>query len=327
MRLSDGTSDYDPIIRRFIDNNIDTIRFNITRYSNEKYLRDIEYIRNLYKSINKNVAIMLDIPCPGSKFRSRLHDKLEIIAGNDYIFTSCKDDENAIHIPHDIITAAKSGSTLAIGDGELAFKITDIATTHLKATALNSGCFYNGRAVYVENFSNYYFNGYSEENYGELMRQVQPEYVVLSFAEYPEHILSVSEGINKSTGHMPYIISKIETSIGAYHIASLLDVSDAIMIGRGDMAMTSVPANLGSMQDDIITECVKRQKPVYVATDILNSMLSSYVPRRSEIIDVHHIVRMSASGMVLSAALSINENFPHAVSLINTMFEQKQHRV
>jgi len=319
MRLSDNTSDYERIISRFIENDVDTIRFNITRYSHEKYWNDIKLIRDIYNSNNQKVNIMLDIPCPGNKFRSRVHNKLNITAGCIYYFSSKECTDDSIYVPQEIIDAAKIDSTIMIGDGELAFKIIGVTPTCLKVAALNSESLYNGRAVYIENFSNYYYNEYSEEEYNELMRQVQPEYVVLSFAENPEQILSISERINSAVEHQPIIISKVETSLGAAQIVSLLTVSDAIMIGRGDMAMTSNPANLGNMQDNIIKVCRDCQKPVYVATDILNSMLSSYVPRRSEIIDVHHTINMSASGIVLSAALSINENFPHAVSLIKAI--------
>lgn len=325
MRLSDNTSDYERIVQRFIDNKINVIRFNVTRYSHKKYWNDIEYIRQIYNSHNKDVGIMLDIPCPGNKFRSRLHDKQEIVIGSNYIFTSQDNADNAIYVPHEIIAAAQTGSTITVGDGELAFQISATAPTSIKAVALNSGWLRNGRAVYIENFSNYYYNEYTEEDYGELMRHVQPEYVVLSFAENPDHIRFITEKINNSVDKPPRIVSKIETAMGASQIASLLKVSDAVMIGRGDMALTSDPADLGIMQDNIIKTCIQQSKPVYVATDIMNSLLTNYVPRRSDIIDAHHIISTSANGIVLSAALSISDSFSHATGLINAIADKNTH--
>ncbi|HOI18915.1 MAG TPA: pyruvate kinase [Candidatus Woesearchaeota archaeon] len=139
----------------------------------------------------------------------------------------------------------------------------------------------------------------------EWLNDLNFDYLAISYAEELDHIKEIKEKLRKKK---PYIISKIETRKGIKNLISLIDCSDGIMIGRGDLGRNIPYEEVPIAQKIIINECNKKNKIVITATEMLLSMVSSKIPSRAEVSDVANAVLDGSSMVMLSEETAIGEH-------------------
>ena len=144
-----------------------------------------------------------------------------------------------------------------------------------------------------------------------------------SFISKPEHV----QYIRKFTGNDIKIISKIETKRGVYNFDQIANISDEILIDRGDLSR-EIPIELIPIcVYDIIDKCNKIGKPVNVATNILDSMMISKLPSRAEISDIYNLINRGISGFVLAAEVAIGKHPVQSVALLNYLRESYSKKI
>ena len=113
------------------------------------------------------------------------------------------------------------------------------------------------------------------------------------------------------------LISKIETSLGLKNVCEIAKLSDAILIDRGDLSREiSIPL-VPIATNKIISSCCEIGKPVYVATNVLDSMMSSKIPSRAEVSDIFNLLSQGVTGIVLAAEVAIGYNPVESVALLS----------
>ncbi len=112
------------------------------------------------------------------------------------------------------------------------------------------------------------------------------------------------------------LVSKIETLRGINNINEIIDLSDSILIDRGDLSRETSVSMIPIATNYILDKCVKRSMPVYVATNVLDSMMQNPIPSRAEVSDIYNLLNSSVSGLVLAAEVAIGKNPIKSVALL-----------
>jgi len=153
------------------------------------------------------------------------------------------------------------------------------------------------------------------ETYLDLVSEIKPDYVAVSYASSPEKI----KKIKRVTGVK--VISKIETKKGIENVKELIKVSDGIMVARGDLGKNISYSKVPTYQKLIIRECLKNNRMVITATEMLLSMMDSKTPEGSEVSDIANAVLDGSDALMLSEETAIGKNPSLAVKVMRKIID------
>ncbi len=327
IRITNDESMYKTRIEELIRLGVNILRFNVTRYSPDKYIKDISLIKKIICDMNLNykIGILLDLPIPGSKIRIGLfpEPEIEVKKGQKLVFKSGEYAESGLEyipIKHDRIgSQVYLGQTILIGDGEIKLEVDEIIDEHsFSAISLNSNYIRLGRSVALGKTIDVIENATEIKANFDIVGNVCPDYIAFSFIEGTEQIKILKRHIGEYTnGSLPKFVSKIESLKGILNLEDITKESDGLLIGRGDLALAAPFENLGIYQKRIIKMAKKYNKEAFVATDILDSLYNKAIPSRSEIVDITQMILDGADGIILSAGICAHENFQLAMDILN----------
>ena len=156
----------------------------------------------------------------------------------------------------------------------------------------------------------------------EAGRRLNVESVALSFANSRNDV----EDLRRRVGKEVQLIAKIESRRGLENLASILEIADAIIIDRGDLSREVPMESIPFVQKDVIRRANEAAVPVYVATNLLESMVSSTRPTRAEVNDVMNTLLDGADGLVLAAETAVGDHPVECVKMVRTLIDQFEAR-
>jgi len=311
-------SESEDMLEALIKAGVDVFRLNFSHGTNENKKKLIQTIRN----IDDDIAILADIQGPkirvgefenDQSFHLNVGDKVKIyekeIIGNKEQFS----------IPlKGFLKSMYRGDVFYINDGIISIKVQEKKGDHLIGEVQSSGNISNNKGVNIPA--------------GDLQQQVPTEkdikdlefiagldveFVAISFVSGGNDVLRVKKILENYGNPDVHLISKIERPIALKNFDQILEVSDAIMVARGDLGVEISPDKVPLKQKDLIYRCNKEGKPVIVATQMLDSMINSPVPTRAEAADVFNAVLDGTDAVMLSGETAIG-NYPiNAVLFMN----------
>ncbi len=309
---------YEERVRRLVILGSTILRYNISKHDAVDYVKDIFTAKDIISSMNllTKIKIMVDIPLPGTKIRlGRFpQNEIKVAKGQKVIFKSsfepvCFGD--FIPIKCDAIgNKVFHEQIIVYGDGEGRFIIDDIIDDNsFSALSQNSFSMWSHKGIHIGSITNQMSDPIEVRKYIDFLSSISPDMVAFSFVESSEQVINLKKLFSAILEQKKIdFVSKIETSTGVKNIEDIAELSDYIMIARGDLALTSPFTMLGIYQKRIIEACKKKGVNVYVATDILDSLYFKSIPSRAEIIDITDLIISEVAGVVLSAPLSACEN-------------------
>ena len=201
----------------------------------------------------------------------------------------------------------KKSKIIYADDGTLAFKVLKINRNKLVyVKALNSGILKNGKGINIPGFD---FGGKSlnqkDKKFIIFAKKNNVDFIGISFVESAEHVNKFKKVIGRN--NIPKIISKIESAKGLKNLKEIIEVSDGIMIDRGDLSIETSDHSLAVRQKQIINIGKELSKPVIVATELLNNMILNKFPTRSEVSDIGNAIIDGASALMLSGETAVGD--------------------
>lgn len=278
----------------------------------------------------ETLPIMLDLPCPGAKQRLRTFRGLEIDVpkGKDLVLLSQAEvqsaaNEVAVELPTFGGTMTV-GEVVVVGDGELALSVQGVIGEHRRVvTAITKWYLSDGKSIHISGIpcrrrtAESYVSECSEE-----LALVKPEYLALSFVQSGDDVRQMRDALQPYEGTWrPKLIAKIETAIGVSNLASIMDVSDGLMLARGDLALGEPYARMGLYQKYVASRARARGIPLIVATQLLETTMSRYIPNRSEISDLTNVILDGAWGIMLTKETSAPGNPVYPVEVARQIVE------
>jgi len=278
-------------------------RFNFSHGDYEEHSAKFKRTVRIAKELGLSIATMLDTKGPEIRLKDFEEGKVFLEAGQTFALTiedMMGTKERASVTYKNLRNDVKVGNTILIDDGLIGMTVKEITDTDIICVVNNSG--------YVSNHKGINLPGailsmpfISEQDESDILFGVKMgyDYVAASFTRCKEDIEQVRKLIHDNGGKMK-IIAKIENMQGIHNLKEILEVSDGIMVARGDMGVEIPFEEVPVIQKKMIKEALKQGKIVITATQMLDSMMKNPRPTRAEVTDVANAIYDGTSAIMLS---------------------------
>lgn len=314
-----GPSSENPkIFRELVKNGLNVARLNFSHGSYENHLKLIKTIRVTSKTENKPLAILQDLQGPKIRIGD-LKKPVAISKGKTVIVG--KD----IEMDFDISKSVKKGERILIEDGLMELKIQKVSGKNITCKVVNGGVVKSHKGVNLPD-SKITFPIMTRKDLQDLKFGLKNDvdYVALSFVRNAKDITNLRRLIEKHLPRgftAPKIIAKIERREAVENFDSILEVTDGIMVARGDLGVEIADSQVPLIQKDLIAKCNSYGKPVIVATQMLDSMIRNPRPTRAEVSDVANSVIDHADAVMLSGETATGSYPVEAVTEMRRIIE------
>jgi len=300
------------IIKKLSDRGVDYFRINMSHTSIDELKQHIEMIRKF-----SDTPICID--SEGAQVRTGLMKKNTLYKDREHVVLFPGDamgESNKIGLwPSNVFSQLEPGNIITVDFDSLLLSVTTVTENQAEAIVLNGGSVGTNKAVTL--FPPVFLPPLSEKDISAV--KIGLEYglkdFALSFANSADDVLE----LRKIVGDDSSIISKIESKNGVNNLESILRVTDAILIDRGDLSREIPFENIPFLQKMIINKAKDFKKDVYIATNLLESMMTNSKPTRAEVNDVMNTLIDGATGLVLAAETAIGEQPVAAVDILRSL--------
>jgi pyruvate kinase len=299
-----GPATSDPSkIATLIESGMNVARLNFAHGSHESHNRVIDAVHAYNKKHGTAVAVMLDTKGPEIR-TGDVHDPINIKRGDEVLFTSqhpANEKRTIVEVNYDEFPKdAKSASTILIDNGVLEFDIIDVSPRGVVAKAKESGAIGTRRHINLPG-ATISLPSFTKRDWEDIRFGIKKgvDFIAPSFVRSGDDIKELRAFLvkHKSSAH---IVAKIETAQGVENLDDIIDLTDGLMVARGDLG-AEVPFELvPRLQDEMVLKCRAKGKPVIVATHMLESMCEHPMPTRAELTDIAHAAATHADATMLS---------------------------
>lgn len=318
------------VIWGMIEAGADVFRINLSHGDREQWDSLVEVIRKVSSEMGEEVAILADLQGPKIRTGETPLGGIKLNTGDIVTLTTrqVSMESGLISINYkDFAKDVKAGERVLIDDGKLTLLIrSSDMKSEVQAEVLNGGVLTSRKGVNLPNtvLSLPALTSRDRENLEWIMKS-DIDWVALSFVRSSGDIRALRDAMKMyPRGFYPGIIAKIEKPEAVADIDPIIRAADAIMIARGDLGVEIPFEQVPFIQKSIIQKCIKHGRPVIVATQMLEGMLTSMQPTRAEINDVANSVIDGADALMLSGETSAGPYPVEAVATMHKVIEQAE---
>jgi pyruvate kinase len=307
---------------------VDTFRLNFSHGTHEDHARVHAAIRALEQDIKRPIGILMDLQGPKIRIGT-LRDKMITVRPGEtvrFVRFGSEGDSRAIPLPHpEIFVALAPGDDLLIDDGRVRVRAKSLGDDDIEAEVIVGGAISNHKGVNlpgtVLNLSPLTAKDRADLEFG---LQLGVDWVALSFVQKPSDVIEGRALIGERAG----IMAKIEKPAALERIDDIIHASDAIMIARGDLGVEIPHEDVPGRQKELVRACRLAVKPVIVATQMLDSMVSAPTPTRAEASDVATAIYDGADAVMLSVESATGQYPCEAVEMMDRIIRStEQHKM
>lgn len=315
------------MIQWLFERGVDIFRLNFSHGTHETHEQNIHWIRKLEQSVGKSIAILADLQGPKLRVGKFESSEVNVKAGQQFRFDmdAVLGDSTRVQLPHpEIFAAAKKGDELLVDDGKLAFRVDFVDAHCIKTTALVSGIISNNKGLNLPS-THLPIDILTEKDKADLEFALSKDvdFIALSFVQTADDIFQARKRIHTKAK----IIAKLEKPQAIQNLTAILNATDGVMIARGDLGVELPPEQLPPLQRRILREAHKHNKPVIVATQMLESMIHAPKPTRAEVSDVATAVYLGTDAVMLSAESASGDYPKEAVEIMDRIIFNAEHDV
>ncbi|KZE08935.1 pyruvate kinase [Priestia aryabhattai] len=305
-----------------INSGLNVCRLNFSHGDFEEHGARIVNIREAAKQTGKTVGILLDTKGPEIRTNTMENGAIELEEGAEIIVSMTEvvgtTEKFSITYPG-LIDDVHVGSKILLDDGLIGLEVLDVNKTdgEIKTKVLNPGTLKNKKGVNVPNVS-VNLPGITEKDANDIVFGIEQgiDFIAASFVRRASDVLEIRELLEKHNAAHIQIISKIENQEGVDNIKEILEVSDGLMVARGDLGVEIPAEEVPLVQKDLIKQCNALGKPVITATQMLDSMQRNPRPTRAEASDVANAIFDGTDAIMLSGETAAGS---YPVEAVQTM--------
>ncbi len=314
-------SDTKEVIKELFIAGADVFRLNMSHGQHDDIRQRHKMIREIEKEVGRPICILADLQGPKLRCGVFANDSEMIEEGQSFRFDldDTPGDSSRVQLPHpEIFKALEAGSTLLVNDGKLRLKVTDCSDTHAITVVEVGGEISNRKGVNVPDVV-LPLAALSEKDLKDLefVCELGVDWLALSFVQ---RAADVEQARELAAGRAS-LIAKIEKPAAVNAFDEILDAADGIMVARGDLGVELPVQALPPIQKRLVRRCRAAGKPVIVATQMMESMITSPVPTRAEVSDVAQAIYEGADAVMLSAESAAGDYPLEAVTTMNNVAE------
>lgn len=309
-------------IEKLIDAGVDGFRFNFSHGTHEEHKERYDIVRKLEKEKKVHISILADMQGPKLRVGEFKDDKVFLKEGQSFVLDMDKvpGDITRVNLPHpEIFAAVKPGDDLLLNDGSIVLEVEE-ANDHMMRTTIKVGGYLSShKGVNLPN-TQLNISAITEKDKEDLKFALKlgVDWIGMSFVQSADDVRYARELI----GDKAWLISKLEKPSAIDDLEQIIELSDAIMVARGDLGVECPLPTVPVLQKRIVTACRKYARPVIVATQMLESMINNPSPTRAEVSDVATAVYDGADVVMLSAESAAGKYPVEAVKMMNSIITQ-----
>ncbi len=309
-------------IEKLIDAGVDGFRFNFSHGTHEEHKERYDIVRKLEKEKKVHISILADMQGPKLRVGEFKDDKVFLKEGQSFVLDMDKvpGDITRVNLPHpEIFAAVKPGDDLLLNDGSIVLEVEE-ANDHMMRTTVKVGGYLSShKGVNLPN-TQLNISAITEKDKDDLKFALKlgVDWIGMSFVQSADDVRYARELI----GDKAWLISKLEKPSAIDDLEQIIELSDAIMVARGDLGVECPLPTVPVLQKRIVTACRKYARPVIVATQMLESMINNPSPTRAEVSDVATAVYDGADVVMLSAESAAGKYPVEAVKMMNSIITQ-----
>ena len=310
------------MIRTLFDEGADMFRLNFSHGSHADHAERVKIIRRIERDVERPIGILLDLQGPKLRVGVMENGAVELVAGATFRLDLSKDAgiQTRAPMPHpEIFEALREGTNLLLDDGKIRLAVTDCGRDFAETKVVTGGTLSDRKGVNVPEvvlaMSPITDKDRKDLDFG---LSLGVDWIGLSFVQRPDDVAEA----RKIIGRRASIMSKLEKPAAITRLDEIVALSDGIMVARGDLGVELPPEDVPSLQKRIIRASREAGKPVVVATQMLESMISAPAPTRAEASDVATAVYDGADAVMLSAESAAGDYPREAVAMMNRIIER-----
>ena len=308
------------ILKKLILAGMDVARINFSHGNYQDQEARIETFKKVREEIGKPVALLLDTKGPEIRIGKFENGAIELREGA--IFTLVDEDilgdQTRVSITYkNLYNEVHIGTQILINDGLIKIEVIEIKGTDIICKVIDGGPLTNTKSINIPGMP-INLPSPTDKDIEDIKFGIKSgfDYIAASFVRTPEDVLNIRKVLEENNGEHIKIISKIENRQGIDNFDKILEVSDGIMVARGDLGVEIPMEEVPIRQKEFIAKCNKAGKPVVIATQMLESMVHNPRPTRAEVSDVANAVYDMASCIMLSGESAMGE---YPVECVETM--------
>jgi pyruvate kinase len=306
--IGPATSSYE-MLKAIISEGVDVCRLNFSHGSYDDHRLVVDNIRKVNADTQSFTSILLDLQGPKLRVGEMENGKIELITGSTIIVTTVEMVSTAekvyVKFPtlaHDILP----GERILLDDGKLELETIKSNGVNEITCLVKFGGILSSRKGFNLPDTNLSIPAMTEKDRADLAfgLEMKVDWIGLSFVRKASDIVELKALIE---GHewKPRVIAKIEKPEAMDNIDEIIDATDAVMVARGDLGVEMPMAQVPVIQKKIVKKCIEAGKPVIIATQMMESMITSPSPTRAEVNDIANAVMDGADAVMLSAETSV----------------------
>ncbi|MBN9051169.1 MAG: pyruvate kinase [Rhizobiales bacterium] len=310
------------IITRLFEAGADVFRINMSHTSHDKMRELVAAIRQVETDHERPIGILVDLQGPKLRLGTFANGPVMVANGDRFVLDADPTPGGAtrVHLPHpEILAAAQPGHTLLLDDGKVKLVVEATQPNAIVTRVVVGGKLSDRKGVSLPD-TTVPFSALAEKDRSDLEAalDVGIDWVALSFIQRPEDIAEAK----KITRGRALIMAKIEKPQAVHRLAEILEIADALMVARGDLGVEMPLEKVPGVQKQMTRAARLAGKPVVVATQMLESMITSPVPTRAEVSDVATAIFEGADAVMLSAESAAGQYPVEAVARMNRIAEE-----
>ncbi|MEI8145569.1 MAG: pyruvate kinase [Alphaproteobacteria bacterium] len=300
----------------------DVFRINMSHTPHDKLRGFVETIRSIEHEYQRPIGILADLQGPKLRVGSFAGGPVLLEKGAMITLDSnpAPGDVSRVYLPHpEIFAGLEPGHRLILDDGKVVLEVKDHSATDALCVVIVGGKLSDRKGVSLPD-TVLPVSALTEKDRSDLDAALNAgvDWVALSFVQRPEDVAEVK----KIARGRASVMAKIEKPQAVARLNEIMEIADALMVARGDLGVEMPMAKVPGIQKQITRACRRTGKPVVVATQMLESMISAPVPTRAEVSDVATAVFEGADAVMLSAESAAGQYSVEAVSMMNRICEE-----
>lgn len=303
---------------------VNLFRLNFSHGDKKVHEQNVKSIRAVEKKLQKPLGIICDMQGPKLRVGEFKDGSVELRNGQMFRLDmrDALGDKTRVQLPHkEIFAALKKGLHLLLNDGLIRLEVKEFGKDYANTQVITGGILSNHKGVNVPGVT-LPISALTKKDLDDLKTALAlgTDWIALSFVQRPEDIKEAK----KIIGDKASVIAKIEKPSALDCLEEIVELSDGVMVARGDLGVECPIEDLPSLQKHIVQVCRNHGKPVIIATQMLESMIKNPTPTRAEASDVATAVYDGVDCVMLSGETAVGEYPVLAVSVMKKIIMQTE---
>lgn len=323
-------SESEKIFEKLVLNGLNVARLNFSHGTHGEHKARIDVIKKVRDKLDIPVAIMLDTKGPEIRTGDFKDGTVELVEGQEFTLTTREilGDDKICSITYEgLPNDVKSGDVILIDDGLIELNVIEVVNdTDIKCKVVNPGPIKNHKGVNLPGIK-INLPAVTPKDIDDIIFGIENEidFIAASFIRKASDVIEIRKVLEDNGAGNIQIISKIENQEGVDNIEEIIQVSDGIMVARGDLGVEIPTEEIPLVQKSIIKKCNEEGKPVITATQMLDSMMRNPRPTRAEVTDVANAILDGTDSIMLSGETAAGKYPVEAVKTMSNIALRTEH--